>query len=262
MKIQVLGAAAALAIITGTQVFAADAKGEITLDFTTNASDNIVMTPTVDMSLEGDVAVGSIGLTVDNATDGVKLDTYSVGVKLGTDATVSFGDQGDLMDGFEGATEAVGGSTLVNLDDEGESIKVEAGKLAVAARFTDLGSDVTDLSSLQATYATALNNLSIAGGVDYNLDTKDATTFASAGVDMGTFGVGGTMTYQDAFGYELNASYGAMGAFLNGDENDALQNIGGGLYGEIAGGMSYYGEVGYNVDSEEFTPAAGVAFKF
>lgn len=262
MKIKALGIVSALAIVSATQAFAADVTGSVELDITQNGADDFVATPSVEMGIEGGVGVGSIGLIVDSATDNVKLDSYSVGVKVG-DATVAFGDQGDLMDGFEGATEAVGGQTLLNLDDSGESIQVHAGNLAAGIRFNDIGSDVSDLSALQVTYGTTIGGLGLAGGVDYNIDTEEATTFASASMAVSGIGVTGTMSYKDQFGYEIGASYNMFGAFLNGDENDALQNVGGGVYGSIEGtGMSYYAEAGYNIDSEEFTPAMGVAFKF
>ena len=264
MNIKTLGIVSALSIVAATQAFAADVTGSVDLDVTENAAGDFVATPGIEMGIEGGVGVGSIGIVVDNATDALKLDSYSVGVKIGTDTVLSFGDQGDLMDGFEGATEVVGGTTLTNLDDSGESLSATMGNMAVALRFTDIGTDVTDIDAVQATYGTTIGILSLNAGVDYNLDTEDATTFAAASAEVAPgLTAGGTMSYDDKFAYELNAGYDMFGAFLNGDEDDALQNVGGGIYKSVDGtGMSFYAEAGYNVDSEEITPAAGVSFNF
>src|SRR6056300_1691417 len=147
--------------LAATSAFAADMKGEIALDMVKDANDKFVATPSIEMGVEGEVGVGSIGLVVDG-NDNVKLDTYSLGVKVGDIATVSFGDQGDLMEAFEGSTEAVGGSTLTDLDDDGESIMVKSGYVDVMVGFDDIGSDVSQIKNVQVGTAAELGVVGLA----------------------------------------------------------------------------------------------------
>ena len=263
MKNEALGMVSALTIMSATSVYAADLSGEMSLDVTKNAAGDMIATPGIDLSIDGTAGFASIGLTVDSATDNVELDSYSFGATVGN-ITASFGDQGDIFDNFEGGTEVVGGTTLLNLDDSGESIQVTyGGKLTAGLRFTDIGSDITDVSALQLGYGTELGAVSVAAGMDYNIDTEDTSLFTKASVDVNGVGVSGTVSYRDIVAYELGANYGKFGAFVNGDENDMAQNIGGGIYGDITNTpVSYYIETGYNIDSEEITPALGLAFNF
>lgn len=247
--------------LAASGAFAADMNGEIALDIVKDANDKFVATPTIEMGVEGEVGVGSIGLIVDT-NDTVKLDTYSLGVKVG-EATVSFGDQGDLMEAFEGSTEAVGGQTLTDLDDDGESIMVQTGNIGVMVGFDDIGTDVSDIKNVQVGAAAEIGAVGIAAAVNWDQASEDITVGLNAQMNYNAINLGGTVTYTEALtGYEVSAGYGNFGAFLNGDENDMAQNIGGGYYGDTGAGLTYYGEVGYNIDTEELTPAAGVTFKF
>jgi hypothetical protein len=86
-----------------------------------------------------------------------------------------------------------------------------------------------------------------------------------ADLNVGAVGVAGTLTYVDstsAVGYEVSAGYGDIQGFVNGDKDDGLQNIGGGVYKDMSNGLGFYAEAGYNIDAEEITPAAGVSFNF
>lgn len=247
--------------LAATSAFAADMKGEIALDMVKDANDKFVATPSIEMGVDGEVGVGSIGLVVDG-NDNVKLDTYSLGVKVG-EATVSFGDQGDLMEAFEGSTEAVGGQTLTDLDDDGESIMVQTGNIGVMVGFDDIGTDVSDIKNVQVGAAAELGPVALAGAVNWDKASEDITVGLNAQMNYNAINLGGTVTYTEAVtGFELSAGYGNFGAFLNGDENDMAQNIGGGYYGDTGAGLTFYGEVGYNIDAEEITPAAGVKFNF
>ena len=247
--------------LAATSAFAADMNGEIALDIVKDANDKFVATPTIEMGVEGEVGVGSIGLIVDT-NDTVKLDTYSLGVKVG-EATVSFGDQGDLMEAFEGSTEAVGGQTLTDLDDDGESIMVQTGNIGVMVGFDDIGTDVSDIKNVQVGAGAEIGVVAVAGAVNWDQASEDITVGLNAQMNYNAINLGGTVTYTEALtGFELSAGYGNFGAFLNGDENDMAQNIGGGYYGDTGAGLTFYGEVGYNIDAEELTPAAGVTFKF
>jgi len=247
--------------LAATSAFAADMKGEIALDMVKDANDKFVATPSIEMGVEGEVGVGSIGLVVDG-NDNVKLDTYSLGVKVGV-ATVSFGDQGDLMEAFEGSTEAVGGQTLTDLDDDGESIMVQTGNIGVMVGFDNIGTDVSDIKNVQVGAGAELGAVALAGAVNWDQASEDITVGLNAQMNYNAINLGGTVTYTEALtGYEVSAGYGNFGAFVNGDENDMAQNIGGGYYGDTGTGLTFYGEVGYNIDAEEITPAAGVTFKF
>ena len=247
--------------LAASGAFAADMTGEISLDVVKDANDKFVATPGIEMGINGEVGVGSIGLIVDG-NDNVKLDTYSLGVKVGV-ATVSFGDQGDLMEAFEGSTEAVGGQTLTDLNDDGESIMVQTGNIGVMVGLADISSDVTDIKNVQVGASTEIGAVGIAGAVNWDKASEDITVGLNANMNINAFNVDGTVTYTDVVtGYELSAGYGNMRGFINGDENDFAQNVGAGYYTEAAPGLSLYGEVGYNIDAEEITPAAGVSFKF
>lgn len=248
--------------LSASGAFAADVAGEISLDMVKDANDKFVATPSLEMALEGEMGVGSIGLVIDNADDTVKLDTYSLGAKVGS-AVVSFGDQGDLMEGFEGSTEAVGGQTLTDLNDDGESIMVQTGNIGVMVGFDDVTSDMSKIKNVQLGAGTVVGNVGVAGAVNWDKASEDITVGLNAGMDISSFAVAGTVTYTEAMtGYELSAGYGAVRGFINGDEDDMAQNIGAGYYGSNDAGLSFYAEAGYNLDAEEFTPAAGVTFKF
>lgn len=241
---------------------AADMSVDLGLDFTQNADDKIVASTSVDIDVVGYMGFGSIGIVVDG--DDLKLDSYSMGTVIGQTAAVSFGDQGDLLDSFEGKTETVGGSTLANLDDDGESLMVNAYGFNAMIGLTDISKDVTDVKNIQGAYAMGLGGIQAMGGVDYNLDSEEITLLSSLGYAYNGIGLGATTTYQveaKTLGFEADVTAYGITAFLNGDKDDMLQNVGAGYYGEV-NGMGLYAEGAYNIDSEEFTPAAGLSFNF
>lgn len=259
MKSALLATAATLALATAAS--AADITGEVAVDFTQNANDKIVAATTIDLAVEATVGVASISLTEENGN--IVLDGYSVGTTVGA-VTLAYGDQGDLMDAFEGKTEAVGGATLANVDDEGESLMFGTSMVSVMVGLTDVTTDVTDVENVQATAGVEFSGVAIAGGVDYNLDSEETTILANAGYTYNAFALGLTGTYQmdaEALGYEADVTYSGITAFINGDKDDMAQNVGAGYYGDL-NGMGYYAEVAYNIDAEEITPAAGISFNF
>lgn len=241
--------------------FAADVKGSVDVDFTQSADDKIVAAPTVELSFGTSVGVASIDLAEDNGT--IVLDGYSVGTAV-AGVSLSFGDQGDILGAFEGKTEAVGGTTLTNLDDAGESLIVGVGPAQVLVGLTDISTDVTDVAHVQGTIGTAFSGVGLAVGGDYNLDTEETTLLAAAAYNYNAFALGVTGTYQvdaETLGYEADVTYANVTAFVNGDKDDVLQNVGAGFYGDL-NGMGIYAEGAYNLDTEEFTPAAGISFSF
>ena len=259
MKSVLLASAATLALATATM--AAEVSGEVAVDFTQSNDDKIVAETTVDLALEA--AMGTVSVELTEEDGNIVLDGYSVGTTLGA-VTLSYGDQGDLMDAFEGKTEAVGGQTLTDLDDEGESLMVSTGAVSLMVGLTDVSEDVTDVAHIQATVGGDLSGVTFAAGFDYNLDSEETTLLGNAAYTHNAITFGLTATYQmdaELMGYEADVTYAKVTAFINGDKDDMVQNIGAGYYGDM-NGIGYYAEVAYNIDAEEITPAAGVSFKF
>lgn len=254
---------ASVITLTATGALAGDLGGEISMDFSKNANDKIVAETGVDLIITGNSGLaGSVGLTVDG-NDTVKLDSYSVGTTLGANASVSIGKQGDLLSAFEGQTEKVGGQTLANPDDEYVSVKAEAFGVQALVGFNDIASDMSDIKNVQLGYNFSLSNVGAGVAVNWDEASNDITAALGANVDVKGITVGGTLTYTDAaIGYEVSAGYGAVRGFVNGDDTDAVQNVGGGIYKDFSTGMGLYAEAGYNLDSKDLTPAAGVSFKF
>lgn len=257
---QILLVVATTFALAGAAV-AADTSAEIGVDFTQNANDKIVAETSIDIGITAEIGVGSLGLVANG--DAIEVDTYSLGTTLGGVA-VSFGKQGDLLDGFEGKTEAVGGSTLANLDDSGESVKVAGYGVTAMIGLTDVTTDVTDVKNIQATYAMGYNGVQAGAGIDYNMDSENIVLMSTAGYAISNFGLGVTGTYDvdaERYAYEADVTAYGITAFMNGDKDDMFQNVGAGYYGSI-NGMGIYAEGAYNIDSEEFTPAAGISFAF
>jgi hypothetical protein len=74
----------------------------------------------------------------------------------------------------------------------------------------------------------------------------------------------GVATYDvdaEAIGYEgVVGAYGVT-AYVNGDDTDAFQNVGG-EYTYALGGAELTAGANYNVDTEDFAPTAGISFNF
>lgn len=240
---------------------AADVNSEISLDFSENAAGDVVATKSFDVDITGAAGGLALGLTTDDQ-DRVVMDSYSVGTKIGGVA-LTFGDQGDLMGAFEGQTEAVGGQTLTDLNDDYESIQVRYKEYGLMLGFNDVGSNVMEIDNVQVSAGTEIAGLTLGAAINWEEATEDFSFAGSAGVEIESVAVTGTVTnHNELTGYELSAGYKDFAAFFNGDENDMSQNVGGGVYKEIGGGTNFYAEAGYNFDAEELTPAAGISFSF
>ena len=159
----------------------------------------------------------------------------------------------------------VGASTLA-APAMAESVKITAGDASVAVGFANWGSDITDISNIQGAYTISdVAGLAVTASGDYNMDTENTVVGASAsGLDLGVASLGGTVTYDvDAEKFAFEGVTKAMGltAYINGDQDDTLQNIGGEyVYG--IGGAELSAGANYNVDTEDFTPTVGVSFSF
>jgi len=233
--------------------------GEIKTTIAETAADKYGATTTfgLDVGVTG-IAFGGLDFAV-GSDEKLALDEWHIGANLGL-ATVSYGDQGNNWIGAEGE------QTIAD-PAMGDSLKVSVGDATVALGMTDATADVTDLSNVQATYTMGVaDDLSLTGAVDYNLDSETTILGASlGGVDLGVATASGAFTYgldSEAWGYEGVVATGGLTAYLNGDNVEALQNIGGGYDMTIAGGLELGADLSYNMNSEEFKPSVSASFSF
>jgi hypothetical protein len=236
----------------------------VKLDFAQDVNDNAVATTEMDIGFksaaQGPGFIGGFGLAVESGNDNtVELDSWNLGYNFG-DTTVSFGDQGDLFD--FGGLEVVGGETMQNPADGQDSLIVTHKNYSAMIGFTDIGSDLGEVENAQIAYTGTFGAVKTTGAIDYNFNTELATFGVSGSTQVAEkTTVGLALTYADYTAYEATVGYDAFTAYVNGDENDTLQNVGFG-YNAAVQGADVYVELGYNLDSEEFTPAAGVSIKF
>lgn len=235
--------------------------GGVGVDFTENTAGNVEAESTVEFGLDVNAfgSFATFGLEVVDGGD-VTLDSWKVGTELGF-GTVSYGDQGDLFVGND--FEVVGGDTIAD-PAEFDSLMVTVGDAAVMVALTDATSDVTDVESVQGSYGLDMGAMTLTAVGDYNIDSEDYILGGKASMDVNDIALGGIVTYGSAnetVGYEASVGYSMVTAFVNGDDTDTLQNVGAGV-NHTVNGLNIYAEGSYNVDSEEFTPAAGVSFNF
>ena len=204
----------------------------------------------------GDLAFGSFNVeSVDGGT--FTLDQWQIGADV-AGATLSFGDQdGVFVEGENGATLAAPAME--------ESLKVSIGDAQVAVGLTDWNADITDVSNVQGAYTVGAGFVSVTASGDYNLDSEEYMLGGRAdGVEVANIMLGSTLTYSSAneqVAYEVDGSMMGLTAYLNGDDTDALQNVGA-SYGRTVSGLELGTELNYNLDSEEFTPSVTVGFSF
>lgn len=233
--------------------------GEVALDAAENAAGNWAVTPSFELGVAaGDLATVSLGFIAEDG-GAVELDTWTLGTTIGS-IGVAIGDDNGLFPGAEGEQTLAAPAMA-------ESVKLSFGDAAVAVGFTDWTNDLTDIGNVQAAYTMAgvAGLVDVTAAVDYNLDTKNTVVGAGvSGLQLGVATLGGAMTYDtdaSAFGYEaVVAAYGVTG-YVNGDNTDALQNVGG-SYEYLLGGATLSAGANYNIDTEEFAPTAGISFNF
>jgi hypothetical protein len=231
----------------------ADVTGSVDLDVTENASDKYVMTPTIKLGFGS--AIGDVSVALKEVGGNITLDRYSVGTQVGA-LGVSFGDQEDIFD-LGAGLEVVGGTTLANPAESNENLQLSYGGYAVMIGMTDVTTDMTDITNVQLATVTDLGFANVTSVIDYNKASEDFTYGVAATVS----GIDLAVTYADDLAYEVGYNVAGISTFLNGDENDALQNVGAG-YTTVFNGTDVYAEVGYNVDTKEATPAVGLSFSF
>jgi hypothetical protein len=232
-------------------------SGEVSLDFAETANDKWGGTMGLDLGID---AAGLATVDLDfSAVDGgaVTLDNWTVGTTVGG-VGVAMGDDLGVMPGAEGEQTLAAPAMA-------ESIQVTVGDAAVAVGFNDWTADITDVSNLQGAYTMGVAGLDVTAAADYNLNTENFVLGAGiGGVELGSVALSGVVTWDndaEAFGYETVANAYGVTAYLNGDDTDMLQNIGGEyVYG--FGGAELSAGANYNVDTEDFTPTAGISFAF
>ena len=230
--------------------------GEVSLDFSEQTSGDWGGTMGVDLDV--DSAAGGVALDF-SATDGgnLTLDNWTVGTTVGA-LGVAIGDDNGVMPGAEGEQTLAAPAMT-------ESVQVTAGAATVALGFTDWTADITDISNIQGAYTLGVVGLDVTAAADYNLDSENTVLGAGvAGLDLGVASLGGAMTYDmdaEVFGYETVATTGGLTAYLNGDDTDALQNIGG-EYEMLVNGATFTAGANYDVDASELTPTVGLSFNF
>jgi len=233
-------------------------SGEVELKFTQNATtDKWGGAMGLDLGVD---AAGLASIDLDfSATDGgaVTLDNWTVGTDV-NGVGVAIGDDNGVMPDAEG-------NQTLTAPAMTESVQVTVGDAAVAVGFTDWTADVTDISNVQGAYTinTSAFALTVAG--DYNLDSENTVLGAGvSGFSLGAVAVGGALSYDldaENIGFEGIVETGSITAYLNGDQDDTLQNIGAEYVYGFAGAEITAG-ANYNVDTEDFTPTVGVSFSF
>ena len=248
---------AAFAEDTAAPVAAPVLSGEVSLDFAETAGDKIGGTMNLDLGVDmGGLATIDLDFV---ATDGnaVTLDTWAVGTTV-AGLGVAFGDDLGVMPGAEGE-QTLAAPTMA------EAVQVTVGDAVVAVGLTDWTTDVTDVSNIQGAYTLNVENLDVTAAADYNLDSENTVLGAGiSGLDLGVASLGGAMTYDvdaEVFGFENVVTRGGLTAYLNGDDTDLLQNIGGEYKMDVAG-ATFTAGANYDVDAEDLTPTASLSFNF
>ena len=232
-------------------------SGEVSLDFAETANDKFGGTMGVDLDINaGSLATVALGFS---AVDGgsVTLNNWTVGTQVGA-LGVAFGDDNGVMPGAEGEQTLAAPAMT-------ESLQVTTGAATVALGFTDWTTDITDISNVQGAYTLGVAGLDVTAAADYNLDSENTVLGAGVdGLDLGLASLGGAMTYDvdaEVFGFEAVATTGGLTAYLNGDDTDMLQNIGGEYTMDIAG-ATFAAGANYDVDAEDLAPTASLSFNF
>lgn len=243
-------------LIAGASFAEGTISGEVSLDFA-EANDKIGGTMGLDLGVD---VSGMATVDLDfSATDGnaVTLDNWTVGTQVGA-LGVAFGDDNGVMPGAEGEQTLAAPAMT-------ESLAVTTGAVTVALGFTDWTTDITDISNVQGAYTLGVVGLDVTAAADYNLDTENTVLGAGVnGLDLGLAALGGAMTYDvdaEVFGYETVATRGGLTAYLNGDDSDLLQNVGGEYTMDVAG-ATFAAGANYDVDAEDLTPTASLSFNF
>ena len=245
-------------LLVATPVIAEEAAsgptigGSIKVDIAENANEDWGSTLTLGTGISMDgLAFGGFNVEAKDGGD-FALDEWQMGTSFGT-TTVSVGDQGDIWIGAEGE------HTIANPKMD-ESVIVDMGSAAVALEFGDWKNDVSDIEAIAGSFSTEAGEFGITVAGDYDRVTENYTL--GGRVDMS--GAGMAVTYAEAtekLAYELDSSSGPLSAYLNGDEDDMLKNIGGGYTWDI-NGLDVEAGANYDIDLEDISPKLTMSFSF
>ena len=232
-------------------------SGEVSLDFAETTNNNYGGTFNLDLGIDVDgLATVDLDFAVDENGNG-SLDDWTVGTTVGA-LGVALGTDNGVMPGAEGE-QTLAAPVMT------ESVAVTTGSVEVALGFTDWNTDITDISNVQGAYTMSVASLDVTAAADFNLDTDNTVLGAGvAGLDLGVASLGGAMTYDmdaEVFGFEAVATTGGLTAYLNGDDTDALQNIGGEYEVDVNGATLATG-ANYDVDAKDLTPTVSLSFNF
>ena len=236
----------------------ADISGEIKTKIAENAAGDVGATTSIEVGIgAGDVADGSIKL-VDGA-NGIELDEYRVGTSVvGID--VDYGNHDpETWVGAEGEHTLAAPAMA-----ESFTLRREAAQISIG--LTDVEADLTDVSNVQGSYKLTVAGLDTKVAADYNLDTENTVLGAEVGgLDFGGVQVGGALTYDidgESLAYEGTAeTLYNITVYINGDDGDAVQNVGAGYDTEFAG-IEIGTDINYDVNKEEYTPSITATFSF
>jgi hypothetical protein len=232
-------------------------SGEVSLDFVETTAGNVAGSMGLELGIDAQ-GLGAVNLDFE-AVDGgaVTLENWTVSTTIGA-VGLAFGDDNGLMPGAEGE------HTLAE-PAMAESVMLSYGDAAVAVGFTDWTTDMGDISNVQGAYTFALGTASVTTSADYNFDSENTVVGAElSGIEVASLVLGGAATYDvdaEVFGFEGIVTTGGLVAYVNGTDDDALQNIGG-EYTHVVGGATLTAGANYNVDTEDFAPTAGISFAF
>tara|TARA_B100000073_G_scaffold326391_1_gene311031 strand:- start:1640 stop:2440 length:801 start_codon:yes stop_codon:yes gene_type:complete len=215
------------------------------------SSDNWGATTTLGFGIEmSSTAFGGFNLESKDGSS-FSLDEWNMGTALGV-GTISIGKQGDIWIGAEGE------HTIANMGMD-ESVIVDMGNAKVAMEFGDFTNDLSDIEAIAGSYTVPVNTASATVAVDYDMDTEK--TVLGGRVDLGPAGIAGTYA-NEKFAYEIDGSHAiGISAYANGDQDDAVQNIGAG-YETVLAGLTVGGDLNYHLDSKETTPSITIKLSF
>ena len=242
---------------TQTPVMGPVLSGELSLDFAETTNNNYGGTFGLDLGIDVQgLATVDLDFEVDEAGNGSLAD-WTVGTTVGG-LGVAAGTDNGVMPGAEGE-QTLAAPVMT------ESVAVTAGGASVALGFTDWNTDITDISNVQGAYTMGVAGIDVTAAADYNMDSENTVLGAGvSGLDLGVAALGGAMTYDmdaEVFGFEAVATTGGLTAYLNGDDTNRLQNIGGEYTMDVNGATIAAG-ANYDTDTKDLTPTLGLSFNF
>lgn len=240
--------------------------GSIELEIAENDAGDYAAITTIDAGIvTNGFTFGEIGVeSIDG--DAFELNKWYFGAAVGQVA-VSFGDHGDAFGDNDDGIFVESYSDYSNIFEPTveEALIVTTGPVGLAVGFTDISTDITDLSNVQAAYTSDFDFAKIATSADYNVDSEDYAVAARvSGFDVWSVELGSTVSYgsaTDTFAYEADGTAMGVTAYINGDQDDMMQNIGAG-YERGFGSIALASDLNYNIDDEELSPTVTVTFSF